>query len=171
MRPIEVVMGDKENCLDPADKFRVYSPPLAGRTGTPLFLQLWANRENQAMDYSYSLVSAPEGSTANVLDPKGTTTISTPFMYHFMIGDRPTFVPDMPGEYTFRVVGTTLFEDRVSNTLNETAEYVMTVTVTGEPTDSAEEGCSVTSMNRTAGGAGAIFLIGALVAFTVRRRR
>jgi hypothetical protein len=166
-----VVMGDQANCLDPKSPFTVYSPSLLARTGAPLRMRLFANRENQAMDYSWTIVDAPEGSTASILDAKGTVTISTPYEYHYLADDVPFFTPDMPGQYTIRLVGTTLFEDRVSGTLNETAEYTMTLTVTGEPTESAEAGCSVSSMNRTVGGTGALFLIGALVAMTVRRRR
>jgi len=60
-------------------------------------------------------------------------SVSTPFQYHYLEGDVPTFVPDRPGEYTFRVTVETVWEDRVSGEMNEEASFTTTVKAKGEP--------------------------------------
>lgn len=143
-----VVLGDADNCLDPAAAFSIYSPAPSAVTGDPTRLRLFANRQNQAMRYTWELLEAPEGSDAVVSNPSGTTTVSTPFEYHYMKDSAPTFTPDKPGEYKFRVVATTVFEDRNSDKLNEQSEWALTVEATGDPVDlgpSEGSGCGSTT--------------------------
>ncbi len=172
-----VVLGDADNCLDPLDSFSVYSPSTIIPTGEEARLRLFANRRNQAMRYTWEIVSAPEGSRTAVKNPEGAVTVSTPYEYRYMKGEEPIFVADQPGEYTIRVVAETVFEDRQSGVLNETAEYELTVTANGDPVelDEAEQtmssgGCSSTGSSAPAGLAGLLFFLGG-AAFLRRRRR
>jgi MYXO-CTERM domain-containing protein len=175
-----VVMGDEDNCLDPINSFSVYSPSTLIPTGEQFRLRLFANRRNQAMRFTWEVVGAPEGSRAAVDGSQGTVTLSTPFEYRYMTGGEPTFVADQPGEYRIRVVAETIFEDRQSGVLNETAEYEMVVTANGEPVDleqaaggNAAGGCSATDQSTPAqsapyGLAALLFVFGGAL---LRRRR
>lgn len=128
-----VVYGDQENCLDPEGPLQAYSPSVIADTGEEVNLKLFANRRNQPMRYTWSLVSAPPNSEALLNNREGTVSVSTPFQYHYLEGDVPTFVPDRPGEYKFRVTVETVWEDRVSGNMNEEASYITTVKAEGKP--------------------------------------
>ena len=171
-----VVYGDEGNCLDPADaELKVYSPPTAGmQTGEALALRLFANRENQAMRYEWTVIDAPGGSSATVENSKGTVTISTPFEYRYLKGQVPTFMPDQPGSYQLKVTATAIWEDRVSGVVETTATYTTTLEVGGEPIagDDDGAGCQAVSPKQSVGvfGGAALVLFG-LVAVAMRRRR
>ena len=150
-----VVLGDTANCLDPKAPLKAYSPKLKADTGQTFRLRLYANRRNQPMRFHWKLKSAPEGSQALVDGRKGTVTISTPFEYRYIEDKLPTFTPDKPGEYVFQVDATTVWDDRVSGKVEETASYTTTVTAEGEPVTLHRQagGCSVGGDERPAGGA------------------
>ena len=166
-----VVMGDKDNCLDPEGPLNVYSPKIVGKTGEDIRLRLFANRRNQPMRYHWTLKSAPEGSQALLNNRKGTVTVSTPFEYHYLESEEPTFVPDKPGEYEFRVTAESVWEDRVSGKVNESASYTTKVNVDGEPVTphNPQAGCSATADDKPLG---AMWLAAfGLAGLFLRRRR
>jgi hypothetical protein len=76
-----VVYGDEANCLDPQESFTVYTPSFLVNTGDPTRLRLFANRENQEMEYSWRVISAPEGASVAVSNATGVVISSAPFEY------------------------------------------------------------------------------------------
>ena len=164
-----VVDGDHDNCLDPELPLYAYSPPMFGETGEPVRLRLFANQRNLALSYSWTLISAPEGSNARIVDPNGRTTLSTPFEYRYLGDDVPHLLADLPGEYEVRLTATTLWEDRVTGELNVESTTTSTITIDGEPRDLPSPGaaCSTTgSTNHTA-----LLTLMALLGLVVLRRR
>ena len=138
-----VVYGDEDNCLDPEAPLTLYSPDVLAKTGENVRLRLFANRIDQPMRYTWSVNSKPSGSDAAVQHQEGTVTISSPFEYHYLADRVPVIVPDAPGEYTVTITATTIWEDTVSKTLNETAVYKATIKAEGEAIASADGGgCS-----------------------------
>lgn len=135
-----VVLGDEDNCLDPAAPLTVYSPDVLTNTGDKFRLRLFANRQNQAMRYTWSVIESPAGSHARMDAPTGTVTVSTPYEYHYLSDSVAAFVADKPGEYKVRVVAETVWEDRVTNKLNESAEWVVTITANGDTVDLGADG-------------------------------
>jgi hypothetical protein len=132
------VYGDIENCLDPEAPLAVYSPSILSNTGESVNLRLFANREGQAMRYTWSVVAKPDGSKAAVDNSQGSVSESSPYEYHY--GTYPNIVADLPGEYTLRVQVTTTFEDAVSNEVDATAQYEMRLVVEGEPQNTVSGG-------------------------------
>jgi hypothetical protein len=163
-----VVLGDQANCLDPAAPLTVYSPAMLTRTGQPVRLRLFANRESQAFTYRWSLISAPSGSQALMHNPRGTTALSTPYEYRYLDDKVVALEPDLPGEYKVRVEITTVWEDRVSGIVNANATYDTIITV-----DGAATAVGVNSGGCAGGGAaGGGLLAGllGLIALAFRRR-
>ena len=165
-----VVFGDEDNCLDPADAFGVYTPSLLARTGDEVRLRLFANRENAALRYSWSLVEAPTGSSAVVRSPYGSVRLSTPYEYHYVQNHVPTLVPDLAGRYVVRVEVTQVWEDQISGQGGLSAEAFATFEVTGDPIGGAAAGCSA-SPGAPATGAVAFLLLGAALGLGRLRRR
>lgn len=170
-----VVFGDKDNCLDPTALFKIHTPSLLANTGEDVKIRLFANRENQAMHYSYRIVSAPEGSTANLKNASGTVAKSTPYEYNFELDQRPSFVPDMKGTYEIEITAETVFEDAISGKVNEVATTTMTLEAEGEDqpsSSSSDSGCSQISAdaNRGVTGGALLFACGLLL-IGLRRRK
>jgi uncharacterized protein (TIGR03382 family) len=161
-----VVLGDRENCLDPRGAFRVYTPSLANiQTGETIRLRLFANRENAPIEYRWTVVQSPSGSGATVEHPYGSVRLSTPFEYHYAEDNIATFTPDEPGEYLIRLEGTQVWEDEVSGELGETSETLAFLVVEG---DSLNAGCSAAP---GAPAAGSLALLALLGLFIARRRK
>ena len=171
-----VVLGDKSNCLNPDDALDIYTPAIAATTGEEVMLRLWANRVNQAMRYSWTVLEAPDGSKYKLRNTEGSVTTSNEGVYQYVYtsDDAPMFVPDVAGEYKLRVEVETIFEDRVSGRIGETAEFLTTVNANGESVTLADDpsgdaaGCQ--STNSTPAG-GALGLLGLLGLFGIGRRR
>lgn len=144
-------------CMDPTKAFTVYagSEKSIG-TGNKVKLTFWANRKNTAIKYSWSVDKRPDGSNATISNPQGSTAVSTPYMYHYQEGHVVEFTPDVPGEYTVRMVGTlartdTLFADDQAQVSSTTQK----LTAKG---DAVGSGCS------TAAGSGSLVgLLGILL--------
>ncbi|MEO0602071.1 MAG: thrombospondin, partial [Myxococcota bacterium] len=136
-----VVMGDQENCLDPTDPFQVYVPSVEMDEGDEVRLRLFANHANQAMRYTWSVVSAPERSHATVTAAVGGANLSTPFEYRYAADNVAMFTPDRPGTYTIRVVAELAFEDGVTGQTQAVSEY--TTVLVANPVE--RTGCSTTS--------------------------
>jgi hypothetical protein len=145
-----VVMGDNGGCLDPEDAFDIYSPNSAAMTGDQIRLRLFANRANQPMYYSWSVVKAPSGSNATIGNPVGSASISTPYEYHYIEGMDVVFVPDEPGTYEVKVQATLVWEDEVTGQSESAAEAVTTIVVDGESLSNG--GCSTTPVGSKGAG-------------------
>jgi hypothetical protein len=141
-----VVNGNEKNCLDPNAPFTVYSPDTAMVTGTATRLRLFANRQNTAFRFTWSVQDRPTGSTATVESPRGTLRVSSPFEYHYDQKNVARFTPDAPGVYTIKITGELVFADVVNKDFARKASYVMTVTAEGEDRTG---GCSVGGNNET----------------------
>ncbi|MEL6342213.1 MAG: thrombospondin type 3 repeat-containing protein [Myxococcota bacterium] len=127
-----VVMGDVEECLDPKDAFKVYSPDMSASTGDAVRLRLFANRVSQPLRYTWTVVGAPNGSKAVIEHAEGASSVSSPFEYRYL-GDREVlFQPDLPGSYEVRVVAELVWDD-VTGGSSVVAENTMSLDVTGEP--------------------------------------
>ncbi len=168
-----VVFGDESNCLDPSAGFQIYSPALLGETTQPTLLRLFANRENQAMTYSWRVIDAPEGADYKLENAAGTVTISSPYEYRYLQNEAAVLYGTTPGEYTVEVSVETVWEDRVSGVVNDRSSFQTVVTLQGEegdlPNSSGDSaGCSSTTANGTTGGL--LVLLG-LVGLMWRRRK
>jgi hypothetical protein len=140
-----VVEGDVDNCLDPEDAFKVYSPAEPdAQTGDDVRLRLFANRENEAIRYEWRIVSAPSGSNASIENPVGGASVSTPYEYHYLVDQNAILVPDMPGKYEIQLFAQLVWEDSVTGETDATAKATTIVTASGKATNG--NGCSVTSV-------------------------
>ena len=166
----------KDVCLNPLDPFHVAAlavNPAIDRatTGEELKLELFANRTDVPIEYTWVVSKAPEGSNATVLASRGKTAVTLPgtFQYAYAADGNnvaPTFMPDMPGNYELKLVAKLTFADEVfPEDNNRTATYTVAFTATG-PAQSSGGGC-------TAVGGKELGLSGLLVAlgFVAMRRR
>jgi hypothetical protein len=85
-------------------------------TGEELKLELFANRTDVPIEYSWVVAKAPEGSNATVLASRGKTAVTVPgtFQYAYAADGNnvaPTFMPDMPGNYELKLVAKLTFAD------------------------------------------------------------
>ena len=161
-----VVNGDEKNCLDPSETFRVFSPLSRARTGEPLRLRLFANRQNAPMRYKWIVESRPAGSDATVENPQGTVRVSTPYEYHYLKGNLAMFTADEPGEYRIKVVSDLVFTDTVNPNFPRSSTYVVTIVADGD----SMGGCSMGNGGRPGVAVSALALL-ALLGLALRRRR
>jgi len=160
-----VVAGDETNCLDPNVTFRVYSPSTLLKTGEPMRLRLFANRENASIRYTWIVKGRPSGSSATVENPQGTVRISSPYEYHYLKGNVASFTADEPGVYEVQLTGELVFPDTVNANFPRSHTYVMKITAEGNSTG----GCSVGGSSANAGLG--LLLAGLLALVVVRRRK
>ncbi|MBI5525779.1 MAG: thrombospondin type 3 repeat-containing protein [Deltaproteobacteria bacterium] len=137
-----IVLGDSDDCLDPEGPLTAYSPDILAATGERVRLRLFANRVSQAMTYVWTLGAKPADSDMAVANQEGTVTVSSPFEYHYLAGKAPEIVPDVPGVYEVTVQVRTVWEDRVTKSVNQTAVYKATIKVEGEPIAGEGGGCA-----------------------------
>ncbi|MFC1654324.1 hypothetical protein ACFL2F_00850, partial [Myxococcota bacterium] len=96
--------GSRTHSFTPTSAFQVYAGAnRVVRTGEKIPMQLWANRKNRAVEYEWSVVSRPDGSRATIRHPRGSSTLSTPYNYHYKKDRAVTFSPDKPGDYVIKV--------------------------------------------------------------------
>ena len=133
----------------------------------PVNLRLFANRANQAMSYTWTVVKAPNGSSATINNPTGSVEKSTPYEYHY--AKFPTITPDMKGEYIIRVTAESRFEDPISREVGKVATFEMRLEAEGESASNAG-GCSATADDSDFSGF-ALFLLAGIGAVGLRRRR
>jgi hypothetical protein len=127
------VVDRADQCLDPTGPFAVYAgADHTVKTGDTIPLMLWANRGNRAIEYEWSVVSRPEGSSATVQRPKGSTSLSTPYNYHYKKGHRVEFRPDLPGEYVIQLSAKLVFTDDLYPS-QRVAGVQLTLKSEGEP--------------------------------------
>jgi hypothetical protein len=166
--------SDKASCLNPDDTFKVGAIALAvqrsdGASRESFRLILFANRIDAAIKYTWTVAKAPRRSKATVGSSLGETASRAAggsgfeYAYDRALGDPPTFVPDVDGEYQLRLVASLMDDDAVFPGGPRVAEYRMTLTV-GDKEEVG--GCSAV---RSADlGAWFLLLLGALA---VRLRR
>jgi uncharacterized protein (TIGR03382 family) len=156
------VVDRVDACLDPTSAFSVYAgADRVVQTGEKTPLQLWANRNSRAIEYEWSVVSRPGGSRATIRHPRGSSTLSTPYNYHYKKDRGVSFSPDQPGEYVIKVSARLVFADSIYPD-KRVSSATFRLTSEGQ----AASGCSTTGM----GAAASLWaLIG--VCWLVRRRR
>lgn len=155
------VVDRVDACLDPTSAFSVYAgADRPVKTGESVPLLIWANRKNRAIEYEWTIVARPEGSTATVRHPRGSATLSTPYNYHYKEGRRVEFTPDQVGVYTMKLSAKLVFADDLYPEKNiASIQFNLT----------AEEGSSAGGCS-TSGGS-ALSLLGLLGLAFIRRRR
>ncbi len=147
-------VDNSDTCMDPTLAFTVATGDLSAKTGDKLALTFWANRENASIQYSWSVVTRPEGSNATISNPVGSSSLSTPYNYHYETGRAVEFTPDMPGTYGIQMNAKLVFPDAQYPDV-QTASTSMSLTASGSPVGS---GCS------TAAGSGSMVgLLGLLL--------
>jgi len=160
-------------CLDPRAVFTVSAGVANDYTGEELntgdtFIPpLWANRQGDAITYTWSVITAPSGSSAVVKNAKGAATVSYLWNYQYVQGQEPQFTPDVNGTYLLQLDAALVYPDRVDANVNtSTAQLTLTV---GEGTTTkpaaASSGCST--------GAGLTPVLGLALGLglLIRRRR
>lgn len=116
------------NCLDPAAPFRVSAGGSSViPTGLVFRLPLYANRDQQAIRYQWTVLQRPVGSTITLYAPSGTTSRSRAYEYVYSPANAPaTTAFDLPGQYRLQVLA-----ELVSTGAMSTA--ALDLTVTGTP--------------------------------------
>jgi uncharacterized protein (TIGR03382 family) len=112
------VVLNKDNpndCLDPKAPFSVGTGGVIAveKTGMSVRPPLFANRNGAAIEYTWTVVKRPSGSTAVVANPKGAVTYSRHWEYQYVDGSVPNFQPDKDGEYELQLSSRLAFADRV----------------------------------------------------------
>jgi len=135
-------------CLDPKGPFSVNAGvEFTVNVGDTLIPPVWANRKGEAINYTWTVQSAPSGSTAAVKNPVGTVTVSHLWSYQYVTGQEPTFVPDTAGTYTLQLQATLVYPDRTyPNVSNSVAQLTLTVGDSStNPGQASTTGCSTSS--------------------------
>src|SRR5450631_769646 len=157
---------NKAACLDPQSAFSVSAGgSISLKSGEKVRLPLFANRNNAAMNYTWTIASngRPGGSSATVAEPTGVASVSRHWQYAYQNGSVPTFTPDADGTYTVTVTATLLFKDHLYPNAN-TATSTLTLNV-GQGS-SAATGCTALPFGAPVAGM-ALVALGLLA----RRRR
>ena len=143
-----VVFGDEANCLDPEADLQAYTPSLLVQAGEEVRLRLFANRENQELEYAWR-VSKVSDKTANVqiINPTGSSDHSTPFEYHYKEGQEAYFTADQAGEYEIELKIVTVGADLQTSELNAQSSFKARIVVQGVPGVSLSNGCQQSDSN------------------------
>ena len=129
-----VVGGDEDNCLDPTGAFDVHgvSALQAPQTGESVQLNLFANRDNAAIRYTWTIEEQPIGGDAAISLPKGSVSFAQVYNYRYEAGKEPTFKARVPGDYGVKLQAELAFDDE-SYPGQTVSESHMTINVEGEP--------------------------------------
>jgi MYXO-CTERM domain-containing protein len=169
---------NKGSCLNPLDTFKVGAVAVnpgskENLSGDDLRLVLFANRKDAAIEYTWTVAKAPEGSSATVNNSIGKVVVTVPgtegFEYAYNVDGNnaaPSFTPDEAGEYELKLVANLIFADEVFQGGPTVATYSVKLTASGE-SRSDSGGCSTAS--GTATGASLLLVVAGFLA--MRRRR
>lgn len=173
-RYCHVVLGDQENCLDPEGELQVYAPPLLASVASPFRLPFFVNREQQELEYQWTVVSAPNGSSATVANSKGVLGTSREYEYIYGQDTIATFQPDRAGEYELRISVKTVGADVVTRRIDARADHTVRIIADGEgatvPGGDTGGACSVATPGRSGGASEGAALIGLLFGLAILRR-
>lgn len=150
------------DCLDPKSPFKVHGGGFISlKAGEKFRLPLFANRENAAIEYKWTVKQAPPGSRAAVENPVGAVTVSRHWQYAYNDRDGvPTFTADVDGEYVLTVTGNLSFPDRAyPEARSNTSELRMNV-----EGGAGKTGCAAIPV-------GALGLVGVALGLMRRRRQ
>ncbi|MBM4292705.1 MAG: thrombospondin, partial [Deltaproteobacteria bacterium] len=161
------VMGDQANCLDPEATLQVYTPSFLVATGDSLDLRLFANRQGQVMEYSWSVIDAPAGASQAIRNARG--VVREQSLYEYTYDAKPTFTPTAPGEYKLAVEVRAVGADVVTDEVGAAASFTARVVAEGAPV-SAAASCAQPAARQ--GGLGALLggLLALLALYPTRRR-
>lgn len=160
--------GRESHCLDPRTTFQVLSLPFdTAEVGEDTHLHIFANRENAAMRYVWTLVSKPNGSDARIDNPRGSVTYSNAFEYRYLKDEVARLVPDMAGDYEVQLSAELVFPDPQYPDNNTSRTTFMLTVEDGE----GGGGCTCTTPETTAGSSFALFGLAGLFLVARRRRR
>jgi len=111
-----VIDGDETNCLDPVAPFAVRASLSEQRlegveTGSDVLLHIFANRENKAIRYTWTVVEQPAGGNASISQPKGGVSFSNGIQYVYENDRRALFNAKVPGTYTVELLAELAFAD------------------------------------------------------------
>jgi hypothetical protein len=162
------VMGDQANCLNPEATLQVYTPSFLVETGEPLDLRLFVNRQGQPLEYSWSVVSAPEGASQAIRNARG--TVSEHSLYEYTYASKPTFTPTTPGEYKIAVEVRAVGADVLTSEVGATASFTARVVAEGAPVSAATSCAQPASRSERGGSAALIGALLALLSLYTRRR-
>ncbi len=166
-----VVFGDVENCLDPEALLKAYAPSLLAETGNRVRLAFFLNREDQPIQYSWTVIKKPSGSDATVTNPRGAADESVDYEYVYDSEKISSFKPDREGEYQIRIAVETVGADNLTGEVGARAEHVMTLIAEGDDVSSGGSTCSVSSGAGGSGTGAILFAVSAMLLAVRRRRR
>jgi MYXO-CTERM domain-containing protein len=158
---------DRDLCLDPNLTFTVLSQPddLVD-LGAEKRLHIFANRENVAMRYVWSIVSKPNNSEARIQNPRGSVTYSTSYEYHYLKDQIAKFEPDVAGDYEIQLSAELIFPDEQYPENNTSRTTFKLTAAEGE----GAGGCACATGGEQGLGALALLLVGGVV-LGIRRRK
>ena len=161
-----VVDQAQGNCLDPNAPFTVSAGgTVYAATGDDVRLRIFANRQNAAMRYTWTVTQAPQGSVAVPDHAAGAVTVSTPFEYHYLRDSVASFVADKPGEYRIALHAELAYGDSQGK---DTASEELVIVAEGDAIDSAG-GCATGAGSTGGAGFGLALLVG-FVGLALRRK-
>ena len=137
------VVDDTENCLDPDDEFKIYTPDAVGGPDSPTLLRLFSNRESVPIRYTWRIEKAPSGASASITNPVGAVSESSPYEYRYLADKAVKLVADKPGSYTVQVTAELVWEDELYPAAQR-SQATAVIEVGGDSTKSG--GCSITSL-------------------------
>lgn len=158
--------SNKADCLDPNGPFKVHAGGLVTLKRNDKFrLPLFANRNGAAIEYTWTVVSRPAGSTAAVENPTGSVTMSRNYAYAYTDNNVPSFTSDVDGEYDIQLQAKLAFPDRAYPEKKDSVSSLkMTATPDGGSNNTAK-GCSAVGFDASVAGLGLAMLA------LIRRRR
>jgi hypothetical protein len=125
------------------------------KAGEAMRLPLFANRNNAAIAYTWSVASRPNGSNAAIQNPQGSVSLSRNWQYAYLDGHIPTFTPDAAGDYTITITAQLAFPDRQYPTVKQSTAQ-LNLTVAG---GTASSGCSTMPLDFSAAGLAVLGLV------------
>ena len=155
---------NKDACLDPNSAFSVSGGgKMTLAAGEKVRLPLFANRNNAAIQYTWTVKTRPAGSSAAVVNGSGVASVSRHWQYAYVDGKVPTFTPDADGVYDLQLHAELAYKDRLyPNTTTADSSLALTV----GPKSGAASGCTALPFGAPAAGL-ALVALGLLA----RRRR
>jgi hypothetical protein len=159
---VVVDANNPDACLDPKLPFQVSGGGFVSlKRGEKFRLPLFANRNGAAIEYKWTVLSRPAGSTAPIENPTGAVTMSRHWQYAYQDGSVPTFTADVDGDYVLQLSAKLAFADRA---------YPSSDTSTAELKLKADPGQGGRACSATAAGGSLMGLALAALAL-IRRRR